>query len=107
MHQTTLAHAIPKLKANFQCQYSFVFISFVSRKISPSLRQTMDLIVCYKIRTSTISSLGAALGYSAVLLFSRPIIFFPVKHNIRASYTLGFNKQTDKQVSFLENLALC
>lgn len=103
---TTLAHAISGIESQFPVSMCFLFVSFVSRKIASSLRQTIwMLIICYKIRTTTVSSLGAALGlFCAIFSF----YFSLAKHNIRASYTpqASTNKQ-DKQVSFLEKTWHC
>lgn len=57
--------SIPKLKANFQCQWWLGFFSLLCRKIS-SLRQNLDLIICYKIKTSTFFALRSAHGFPSV-----------------------------------------
>lgn len=85
---TTLAHAISGIESQFPVSVCFLFVSFVSRKIASSLRQTIwMLIICYKIRTTTVSSLGAAI-------FS--FYFSLAKHNIRASLTHLRLQQTNR-----------
>lgn len=87
--------SIPKLKANFQCQWWLGFFSLLCRKIS-SFRQTLDLIIWYKIKTSTFSLCALHMAF---------LPFFSVIYNISAPQT-PTNKRINRCI-FLENLALC
>lgn len=85
-----------EIESQFPMSIVVRIFSLLCRKIS-SLRQNLDLIICYKIKTSTCFALRSAHGFL--------LVFFSVNYNISAPQT-PTNKRINRCIS-LENLALC